>query len=74
MTNGFSETLKSIEPLLDSIQDYYEDNGDFNLSYIERLFIEFTLELNNKNRTKTAKMLNISIRTVRNKLNEYKTV
>jgi DNA-binding NtrC family response regulator len=38
----------------------------------ERLLIVKTLEACGDNRTKAAEMLNISIRTLRNKLNEYK--
>jgi DNA-binding protein Fis len=38
----------------------------------EKLLIMKTLESCGDNRTKAADMLNISIRTLRNKLNEYK--
>ena len=43
------------------------------LREIERMAIFKTLEENNSNRTKTAEMLGISIRTLRNKLREYRT-
>ena len=70
---GMSETLQNIEGMLDEIQDYYEENGNLKLNEIERIFILNALKLCNNNRTKTAKMVNISIRTIRNKLNEYKS-
>jgi DNA-binding NtrC family response regulator len=38
----------------------------------ERILIIRTLEACGDNRTKAAEMLNISIRTLRNKLHEYK--
>tara|TARA_Y100000780_G_scaffold226633_2_gene240971 strand:+ start:160188 stop:161126 length:939 start_codon:yes stop_codon:yes gene_type:complete len=40
----------------------------------ERRLILTTLDYTNQNRTKAAKMLGISIRTLRNKLNEYREV
>lgn len=40
----------------------------------ERLLIEKTLEFTGQNRTRAAEMLGISIRTLRNKLNEYRGV
>lgn len=42
------------------------------LSEVERRLIIQTLELTAQNRTRAAQMLGISIRTLRNKLNEYK--
>ncbi|MBX3039492.1 MAG: sigma-54-dependent Fis family transcriptional regulator [Bdellovibrionaceae bacterium] len=42
------------------------------LSEVERRLILQTLELTSQNRTRAAQMLGISIRTLRNKLNEYK--
>lgn len=42
------------------------------LSEMERRLIKQTLELTNQNRTKAAEILGISIRTLRNKLNEYR--
>ena len=38
----------------------------------ERMLIEKTLEFTRQNRTRAAEMLGISIRTLRNKLNEYR--
>jgi two-component system response regulator FlrC len=53
-----------------------EDLGDFSagmsLSEVEKRLILQTLELTAQNRTRAAQMLGISIRTLRNKLNEYK--
>ncbi len=40
----------------------------------ERLLIMKTLEFTSQNRTRAAEMLGISIRTLRNKLNEYKGI
>jgi two-component system response regulator FlrC len=40
----------------------------------ERLLIMKTLEFTRQNRTKAAEMLGISIRTLRNKLNEYRGI
>ncbi|MCB0341038.1 MAG: sigma-54-dependent Fis family transcriptional regulator [Pseudobdellovibrionaceae bacterium] len=44
------------------------------VSEAERLLIMKTLEFTEQNRTRAAHMLGISIRTLRNKLNEYKRV
>ena len=49
-----------------------EDDNIPTLGEIEKRHIFATLEAFNQNRTKTAKHLGISIRTLRNKLNEYK--
>lgn len=43
------------------------------LSEVEKQLILQTLELTSQNRTKAAQVLGISIRTLRNKLNEYKS-
>jgi two-component system response regulator FlrC len=42
------------------------------LSLVEKRLILQTLELTAQNRTRAAQMLGISIRTLRNKLNEYR--
>jgi two-component system response regulator AtoC len=42
------------------------------LEALEKQFIEQTLRSQNQNRTKTAEVLGISIRTLRNKLHEYR--
>ena len=39
---------------------------------VEKSLILSTLEKHNNNRTKTAELLGISVRTLRNKLNEYR--
>lgn len=44
------------------------------VSEVERLLIMKTLEYTGQNRTRAAHMLGISIRTLRNKINEYKEV
>jgi transcriptional regulator with PAS, ATPase and Fis domain len=44
------------------------------VSEAERLLIMKTLEFTGQNRTRAAEMLGISIRTLRNKLNEYKGI
>ncbi len=62
------------------IKDYgrsREDRGikpGMTVSEAERLLILKTLDFTGQNRTKAAQMLGISIRTLRNKINEYKQV
>ena len=46
--------------------------GGISLHELEKQFILKTLEEQSQNRTKTAELLGISIRTLRNKLNEYR--
>jgi hypothetical protein len=43
------------------------------LADVERLYILSTLRLCEGNRTQTAKVLNVSLRCLRNKLREYKS-
>ncbi|PIT99180.1 MAG: hypothetical protein COT74_09225 [Bdellovibrionales bacterium CG10_big_fil_rev_8_21_14_0_10_45_34] len=55
-----------------------EENGNFispgmKLEDVERILIIKTLEFTNQNRTQAADILGISIRTLRNKINEYRT-
>jgi two-component system response regulator FlrC len=69
------------------VQDFWEDTGggverdrgeegtesaSFCLRHMEQRMISKALEKTQGNRTHAAKMLGISIRTLRNKLNEYK--
>ncbi|NWF54425.1 MAG: sigma 54-interacting transcriptional regulator, partial [Syntrophaceae bacterium] len=69
------------------VQDFWEENGNgaekneeaegaepvsFCLRHMEQRMISRALEKTQGNRTHAAKMLGISIRTLRNKLNEYK--
>jgi len=73
-----NEDLISAERIL--INGYEEKNSDDELkpgmtvSQAERLLILKTLEHTGQNRTHAAEMLGISIRTLRNKINEYKEV
>lgn len=63
-----------------SIKDYGKRREEKNLkpgmtvSEAEKLLILKTLDFTGQNRTKAAQLLGISIRTLRNKINEYKRV
>lgn len=63
-----------------SIKDYgrsREERGvkpGMTVSEVEKLLILKTLDFTGQNRTKAAQLLGISIRTLRNKINEYKQV
>ncbi|RKY80258.1 hypothetical protein DRQ07_05635, partial [candidate division KSB1 bacterium] len=50
---------------------HMEDSG-LTLREMEKNIILKTLRENDNNRTKTAELLGISVRTLRNKLNEYR--
>lgn len=52
-------------------QDFW-DTSDMTLKDAEKSMIMSTLEHQKQNRTKTAEILGISVRTLRNKLNEYR--
>lgn len=56
-------------PLLKETEN--QSFGQMTLQEIEKRHILETLQKMNNNRTKTAELLNISVRTLRNKLNEY---
>jgi DNA-binding NtrC family response regulator len=55
-------------PMAGGSQNY----GQITLAELEKRHIMQTLKDLNFNRTKTAELLSISIRTLRNKLNEYR--
>jgi len=63
-----------------SIKDYSKNKEErgikpgMTVSEAERLLILKTLDFTGQNRTKAAQLLGISIRTLRNKINEYKQV
>ncbi len=68
-----SETLVGNAPSAEN--QTFEINGNFEptpLKEVEKKLIFQTLGQTNGNRTHAAKMLGISVRTLRNKLNEYK--
>ncbi|RKY86763.1 hypothetical protein DRQ09_05615 [candidate division KSB1 bacterium] len=56
----------------DSIIDYDSEDTNVTLREMEKQLIFRTLRNYNNNRSKTAEILGISVRTLRNKLNEYK--
>ncbi len=62
LPEGDVETTKEAGPL----------SPGMTVSEAERLLIMKTLEFTGQNRTRAAEMLGIIIRTLRNKLNEYK--
>ncbi len=72
LANGFQ--IEASQIIFESISS--EQTSDFapgmSLSEVEKRLILQTLELTAQNRTRAAQMLGISIRTLRNKLNEYK--
>lgn len=66
--------------ITDDLVQFEQFNGEIafdfipgmSLSEVEKRLILQTLELTSQNRTKAAQLLGISIRTLRNKLNEYR--
>lgn len=60
---------KIFQQLTNEIYDKIENGECFNLKYIEKSLIKEILK--KYNRTQSAKLLGISIRTLRNKINEY---
>lgn len=57
---------------LPSAKTIHEDLGALSISELEQKHILTVLRQQNWNRTKAAKILDISVRTLRNKLNEYR--
>ncbi|MFP5520309.1 MAG: sigma-54-dependent transcriptional regulator [Bdellovibrionia bacterium] len=68
--NVISEENITFEPVSDEV--LIEFSPGMSLSEVEKRLILQTLELTSQNRTKAAGLLGISIRTLRNKLNEYR--
>lgn len=61
------------QPQADESKIYtFKTQAGISLSEMERKLILQTLDITNQNRTKAAEILGISIRTLRNKLNEYR--
>ena len=69
---GSMSSLHSIEPLLNKIHDYWQDEGNLNVGEIEKMLVSFALDAEKGSRTGAAKLLNVSVRTIRNKINEYR--
>lgn len=63
--------VKGKNPYSPSSNEIPDELSGMSLQEIEKLFIIKTLKENNNNRTKSSKILGISVRTLRNKLNEY---
>lgn len=59
-------------PLTSPLSQKKEENQEETLQQLEKRLIIETLQKMNNNRTKTAEKLGISVRTLRNKLQEYK--
>jgi two-component system, NtrC family, response regulator AtoC len=68
----FLETSRKLPSLDNSAKEFPDDFTGLSLQEIEKRFIMKTLKDNDNNRTKSSKTLGISVRTLRNKLNEYK--
>jgi len=62
--------LAQIEPAPTTVVACMPEPG-MSLRAVERQLLESTLKANGGNRSRTAEMLGISVRTVRNKINEY---
>ena len=74
MSSGDELDLRNIcgEVLGQTAETTFKDPSSFSLREMERNLIFRALERTNGNRTHAAKILGISIRTLRNKLHEYK--
>jgi two-component system, response regulator FlrC len=66
--------LQESESATEEVQSRQNFSPGMTVGEAERLLIMKTLEFTGQNRTKAAEMLGISIRTLRNKLNEYRGV
>ncbi|GIL17625.1 MAG: hypothetical protein BroJett040_13760 [Oligoflexia bacterium] len=78
---NFSEFEKVVEKTVHRAEQYVIDAHDIhlsmatqilNLAEMEKKLVAQALELTRNNKTQAAKLLGISIRTLRNKLNEYR--
>jgi two-component system response regulator AtoC len=61
-------------PEEENAQSEHSFSPGMTVNQAEKMLIMKTLEFTGQNRTRAAEMLGISIRTLRNKLNEYKGV
>jgi len=61
-----------IDPLMCKLKGMTDNTVPMTLEELEKKHILETLSISNYNRTKTAKILGISLRTLRNKLKKYK--
>jgi two-component system response regulator AtoC len=68
----FLEATNLSEELQSSVEDNAQFPSGLSLREMERQLILKTLKEQNENRTRTAEVLGISIRTLRNKLHEYR--
>ncbi|MCB0411966.1 MAG: sigma-54-dependent Fis family transcriptional regulator [Bdellovibrionales bacterium] len=72
LTPGTQINRQDVQLKEDESKSESEINAGMTVSQAERLLILKTLDFTGQNRTKAAHMLGISIRTLRNKINEYK--
>ena len=63
----------ALQEKLASTESYQTPGSPITLRDSEKNLILYTLSENDNNRTKTAELLGISVRTLRNKLNEYRS-
>ena len=73
LANGNSISAKEI--IIDNFKEYNSDelSPGMTVSRAEKLLILKTLDFTKQNRTHAADLLGISVRTLRNKINEYKS-